>query len=128
MNTNTTHRMQFLGTCRYFNGIMNEICDKGINYRQLVGGEDFGLAMRLPCFKEEDSTGYCDLREFPSEKEGEEYEQKVNQAIKDFLEVLAGNICPMCDQPVKEKIQVGRCVYGKPCGHRLYQSEGNEEI
>lgn len=44
-----------------------------------------------------------------------------------FLENLTGltngtsDTCPQCNQPIDEMKQVGRSVYGYPCGHRLYQ-------
>jgi hypothetical protein len=37
------------------------------------------------------------------------------------FEKLSNNICPICDSQVKQQRQVGHCVYGEPCGHRLYQ-------
>lgn len=36
-----------------------------------------------------------------------------------FLERLAKGLCPHCGDDPKEFVQVGRCVYAKPCGHRL---------
>jgi len=35
--------------CRQFNGIINKKCLAGINYRELVGGPNFGWVLRLPC-------------------------------------------------------------------------------
>jgi hypothetical protein len=34
---------------------------------------------------------------------------------------LANGICPHCDTTIEHERQVGRCVYGEPCGCRLYQ-------
>lgn len=31
------------------------------------------------------------------------------------------SVCPYCNQPIKEFELVGRCVYAKPCNHRLGQ-------
>lgn len=35
--------------CVHFNGIQNEACKAGVNYRAMVGGEDLGWATRIPC-------------------------------------------------------------------------------
>jgi hypothetical protein len=39
--------------CRHFDGIggfdNKKCCRAGVNYRQIVGGDDFGWACRLPC-------------------------------------------------------------------------------
>lgn len=37
------------GTCKHFTGYQNGKCMAGIEYRALVGGDDFGWAARLPC-------------------------------------------------------------------------------
>jgi len=37
------------------------------------------------------------------------------------FEKLAKNVCPHCDGAIARQEQVGRCVYARPCGHRLYQ-------
>lgn len=36
-------------TCRHFTGCQNGTCEAGVNYRDLVGGEDFGWMARTPC-------------------------------------------------------------------------------
>jgi len=30
------------------------------------------------------------------------------------------HVCLVCDEPISDYDQVGRCVYGHPCGHRQY--------
>lgn len=61
----------------------------------------------------------------------EKFLQSVPEAdqstLRQFLENLTGlsdgtsDTCPQCNEPIKEMKQVGRSVYGYPCGHRLYQ-------
>jgi hypothetical protein len=36
-------------TCKHFNGIGNDCCKAGVNYRELAGEPEFGMALRLPC-------------------------------------------------------------------------------
>lgn len=43
-------------------------------------------------------------------------------AIAAFIQELTdGKTCPHCHAPIKQRYQLGRCVYAKPCGHRQYQ-------
>lgn len=42
---------QIEGRCHHFNGVMNECCGAGVNYRALAGIE-FGMALVLPCLAE----------------------------------------------------------------------------
>ena len=34
------------GTCKHFTGTMQKTCEKGVNYREHVGGPDLGWATR----------------------------------------------------------------------------------
>ncbi len=56
-----------------------------------------------------------------------EKEREANAVLQEFLDNLANNICPHCKTPIAEKRQVGRCVYARPCGHRLYQGKLKKE-
>lgn len=45
-------------------------------------------------------------------------------AIEQFIKDLLGDtICPQCKTPLTGQRQVGRSVYGEPCGCRMYQGE-----
>lgn len=35
--------------CQHFSGVQRDACKVGVNYRELVGGEDLGYATRIPC-------------------------------------------------------------------------------
>ena len=37
------------------------------------------------------------------------------------LDAMFEGHCPHCGKPVERERQAGHCVYGEPCGHRLYQ-------
>lgn len=39
------------------------------------------------------------------------------------MEKLADGVCCHCDTPIEREVQVGRSVYGEPCGCRLFQGE-----
>lgn len=40
---------QAMSECRHFNGIQHDTCKAGVNYRQLIGGDDLGWALKIPC-------------------------------------------------------------------------------
>ena len=47
-----------------------------------------------------------------------------SRAAAAFLkELFAGVTCPWCHMTIEEKEQIGRSVYVKPCGCRLYQGK-----
>lgn len=115
--------LNLLKRCRHFNGIQNTECRAGINYRQMVGGDDFGWAARLPCFIDENSAVSCALISLRTEAEARKEVEEKDARVQVFLKQLANGICPTCKVQVKQR-QVGHCVYGT-CGHRLYQGTVN---
>ncbi len=46
-----------------------------------------------------------------------------NATVLKYLKDLAEDRCPRCGSAVLTMKQIGRCVYGEPCGHRLYQGK-----
>jgi hypothetical protein len=38
-------------TCKHFTGIGQDCCEAGVNYRELAGEPQFGMALRLPCIE-----------------------------------------------------------------------------
>lgn len=60
----------FAGRCIHFNGIQHDTCKAGINYRELAGGEEFGMAKRLPCISENGiEPGVCASCHYPTPAE-----------------------------------------------------------
>jgi hypothetical protein len=119
---------QYMGRCKFFTGIQNEACEKGINYRKLVGGDYRGWARKIPCTDgfDSDEKADCASREFPTKTEAEEHEIVVEAHIAKVLKALINGECPICHKSTKQR-QVGNCVYGT-CGHRLYQGTVNPEF
>lgn len=54
-------------------------------------------------------------------KEARPVSEEAIKAVQDYFAALKDGICHVCRQKVERKEQVGRCVYARPCGHRLYQ-------
>ncbi len=51
-NPVSNHALQVKGemlTCRHFNGIQNDYCKAGVNYRELAGEPSVGCMTRIPC-------------------------------------------------------------------------------
>lgn len=51
----------------------------------------------------------------------QELSPEAQEVVVRYLTNMANNVCPVCEQTVTKKVQVGRCVYNEGCGHRMYQ-------
>lgn len=51
----------------------------------------------------------------------EEHELWIKEQISKIRASVDGSVCCECGGNITKKVQVGRCVYAEPCGHRLYQ-------
>ena len=76
------------GICKYHNGFFatfgNEgCCEKGVNYRKLVGGDDHNWVMRTPCILTHKTTIVCNEMKWPTSEEVEEDEEKRYQSHLD---------------------------------------------
>lgn len=115
-----------MNRCIHFTGIGNSECKAGVNYRNLIGGPDFGWAKHLPCLKDDQSPVVCTVAKFPTEDEARTEVDRREVAIQRFLSELNDGVCPYCKIQVQQR-QVGSCVYGT-CGHRLYQGKVNSRF
>jgi hypothetical protein len=105
--------------CRYFNGpVHNKECVANINYRNLVGGPDFGWMSRMPCAGDsplrKDPVAKCDkqspftLDESVAQEKGlkERFAAitKAHQEIRKMAKeknINGGWIhCPTCNKPL----------------------------
>ena len=76
--------------CVHFNGIQNKTCRANINYREIIGGDDFGWARRMPCDLEDSAncTITCASRKFPLREEAEDEVIKTDKACADSLRAV----------------------------------------
>ena len=95
--------MSFENWCKHYTGLMHDTCEAGVRY------------------KDKGCTHLCSQAVFLTEEEIAEKKKKIEESLKRFCNNLANDICPHCEKLIQEKKQIGRCVYGYPCGHRLYQ-------
>jgi hypothetical protein len=48
-------------------------------------------------------------------------EVEADAVITKFFQDLKEHRCPQCGAPAVDLVQVGRCIYTHPCGHRIGQ-------
>jgi hypothetical protein len=58
----------------------------------------------------------------------EELQHLIDLKAAQFLTRLATGICTVCGGQVTKEVQVGRCVYAEPCGHRMRQGKARKEL
>ena len=111
--------MSFENWCKHYTGLTHDTCEAGVLYKDVKDPSDKPLG--YPCFKDKGCTHLCSQAVFLTEEEIAEKKKDIQKSLERFLENLANDICPHCEKLIQEKKQIGRCVYGYPCGHRLYQ-------
>lgn len=109
--------------CRHFNGLINDQCKAGITYHDVR--DDTPPGRRFSCHPNFMDRGpasiICPAMDYFTDAELEEQEKAIAAAVSKFIQDLKADICPHCGQAILQKVQVGRCVYARPCGDRLYQ-------
>jgi hypothetical protein len=131
--------MLSINYCRHHNGYMNDTCEAGVKYLDVVTDpeNDNGLWLRMPCsipkekeleratpeaLKHYANKGTCPKLDFPTAEEARIAREESDARFAKKMQRLAEGFCLQCDQPMTKR-QVGRCVYAEPCGHRLYQGK-----
>lgn len=138
------------GTCKFYNGdYLNDCCEAGVKYRDVTTDPDVmeASAYRKPCIDWEawnrehgkdgfdnevqrenwERRGFCEKRQEPTDEEVAATEAEIKRRTAEFLSDLNTGNCPHCHQPAKQR-QVGPCVYGAPCGHRMFQGKVNPQF
>lgn len=72
------------GKCVHYNGTVNNCCEAGVNYRQMVGGENLGWAIRTPCFADHVTTIACDKLRLPTAEEIAADKKAVQDSLDKF--------------------------------------------
>jgi len=73
-----------MGLCIHFRGIQHDLCGAGINIRQLVGGDDFGWGIRIPCLVRDAKTCSvtCESRILPTREQAEATVDECDKLLK----------------------------------------------
>lgn len=62
-----------------------------------------------------------------SDLNNQDMSPETQEAIVQYFKMLSVGCCPQCGAKIEEEKQVGRCVYGLPCWHRLYQGTAKKQ-
>lgn len=111
---------QYASGCKHFNGIQNDECKAGVNYNKMFA---HGPLPCRPFHADNQYRGVCPAFEWSTIEEIAEHERLSAEAAAKFFNAMIAGKCPTCGAEVVSKRQLGRCVYGEPCGHRLYQGK-----
>jgi hypothetical protein len=86
-------------TCRHYNGAINPrsngVCDAGVNYRDLVGGDIAGWVTRLPCCAMGARGGekvVCAKHSLPTAEEVAESKRRSDESIRKFMVAYSGKV------------------------------------
>lgn len=111
-------------TCRHFNGIMNDRCEAGVEYKTVRVVPPQGMH-QWPCI--DPGVGHCAKLEYKTPQELADEEKEIDAMLAKMLGGLSKLMertapeCLHCGKHVDALTQVGRCVYAEPCGCRQYQ-------
>ncbi len=107
--------------CRHYNGVGNsDTCRVGVRYEDVVDTSQ--RPARRPCYVPEVRDRCAAYEDYTPEEI-----EKRNQVVVAGLIRLAQFVsresenCPQCGQHIDRVEQVGRCVYARPCGCRVFQ-------
>ena len=107
--------------CRHYvarNTILNrgEVCKKGIQVRDLVGGDDIGWVLRTPCCAENETDITCDKFDPYSDEELAEQSRELDQAADRMISTL-----PLSRSLKKEHPEGGSGETECPCCKKRLQ-------
>lgn len=80
---------QYEDWCIHFRGIQHDTCKAGIDWRALTGGEQFGIATRMPCLKGNNSSVACASCHYPTPEETQAREEEFQQHMQRQSEDMA---------------------------------------
>jgi hypothetical protein len=115
----------FAGWCIHFNGIQHATCKAGVNYLALAGGEEFGMAKRIPCIKGNGvDPAVCASCHYPTPDEVAVMEadlQSHMDAMRETMEILGAAhtdeatspvyVCQLCPQGARTVTTENRALF-----------------
>lgn len=108
--------------CRHYSGMMNKACDAGVEYDSIK--DTSVVPTRWHCIHA-DAMVKCPKRELRTKEEIEEEKRQLAAWFTRFAAFESGesDACPQCGETVESAEEIGRCVYARPCGCRVFQGE-----
>ena len=112
-----------MARCVHFTGVQHNQCKAGVVYLSVRDASGKG-PYRWPCLtRGESAITTCAKRQLPTRAQAEKTVTERETHVQAFLaKVRDGKVCPTCDKPITGRQRVGRCIYLRPCGHRLGQA------
>lgn len=112
------------GTCIHFCGIQHQKCRAGIVLESVRDSSQPGPS-RWPCLNLDGkkATTTCGSYAEPTPEQIAEWESLINAALNRQRERAERGECDACGAVIERGEQVGRCVYARPCGHRIGQGD-----
>jgi hypothetical protein len=112
-------------SCRHYNGLNNDACEKGIDYKTVRDDSGDGM-YRWPCLGAANwrpCNTTCAHFELYTKEELEAQDREVAAIIEQLTKFdrRESEDCPHCKQHVERLEKVGRCVYARPCNCRVWQ-------
>lgn len=108
-------------------GLLKGLCDAGVKYSAVEVRQ--GERSYHPCFFSDmhdpsvKAQLHCDKAQYPTKEQVARFDEETRKHFEKLMAELNSDICPHCHKPIETYEQIGRCVYGSPCGHRLYQGK-----
>lgn len=109
--------LRALNKCLHFNGVQHGTCKAGVAYKDIWHDPNGGSS--TPCHDK--ACTRCPKQQFPTPEQAREEADKWEKLVEEATRRIKEGLCHECGAKVEKKVQVGRCVYAEPCGHRLYQ-------
>ena len=69
--------------------------------------------------REKSRTEQIREQQSPEDLPPEELDSLIQQKAAEFLQRMLDGVCTVCGGVVTKEVQVVRCVYAEPCGHRI---------
>lgn len=109
-------------SCRHFTGIQNTFCKQGIKYDDVLQSERAFVEGRWPCTAP-DIAHICPYFEEKTPEDLRRIEDRGKEVLESMVDfqLRRTEACPQCSQSVASVEKVGRCIYARPCGCRLWQ-------
>jgi hypothetical protein len=112
------------GWCIHYTGLLGRAgepregrrCNAGVLYDEVKRLPEPGRGYKLPCLGNSDTE--CALRVAVTPEQEAESERIALERIALHARVIRAGHCPHCGLEMTSR-KIGRCIYAKPCGHRL---------
>lgn len=113
--------------CVNFNGVQNAACKLGIAYKSVEAMTPG--AHTLPCSRTPERAACpssCDSYTEPTVEQLAEFNRQLDARFAEIADRHKRGECAECGAKVASVEQVGRCVYARPCGHRIGQGDAKQ--